>query len=62
MLLTQQNGTFTQEQVIEKAFQKYGKPVSLDFIRDAMMCETLDEAVDVIVTDSYYWDEDPEDL
>jgi hypothetical protein len=56
LLLGDNKMSFTKEQVIKTAAEKYGKPVCIDFIDDAMRCETLEEAVELIITDSYYWD------
>ena len=51
---------FTREDVVITACQQYGGPVCVDFLDDAMKANTLQEAVDIIVTDSYYWDGSPE--
>jgi hypothetical protein len=51
-----QQKTFTEEEVIAEARRQYGKPVCLDFLKDAMMEDTLEKAVEVIILDSVYWD------
>jgi hypothetical protein len=47
---------FAKEDVIKMAKEKYGKPVCIDHLKDAMECDTIEEAVEVILVDSYYWD------
>ena len=47
---------FTREELIAAAVKAYGGPVCADFIDDAMQEETLEDAVEVIVIDSAYWD------
>lgn len=47
---------FTEEEVIEFAFKKYGKPISTDYLSDAMKEETIEEAAEVLIIDSVYWD------
>ena len=47
---------FTEEQVIELAKQRYGKPISIDFLQDAMKEETIEDAVETLLVDSYYCD------
>lgn len=47
---------FTREEIIAEAKKRYGKPVCIDSIQDAMECETLDEAVNVILFESTMWD------
>lgn len=47
---------FTEEEIIEAALKEYGSPVCIDMIKDAMKAETLEEAVQIIVDDSMYWD------
>jgi len=48
--------SFTREQIIEGAFEKYGHPVCTDFIEDALRAPTLEEAIQIIVDDTFYWD------
>lgn len=50
---------FTEEEVIALAKKKYGKPVCVDHLSDAMMCDTLEEAAQTLIDDSVYWDESP---
>jgi hypothetical protein len=47
---------FTEQDVIDVARAKYGKPVCVDMMDEAMLAETLDEAVLVIMLDSAMWD------
>lgn len=47
---------FTREDVVSTARMRYGRPVCVDLIEDALECETLEEAVDLILFDSQYWD------
>ena len=47
---------FTRHDVVAKAFEIYGKPVCVDMLDDAMLEPTLEDAVDVIILDSQYWD------
>jgi hypothetical protein len=47
---------FTKEEVIKAARKEYGSPVCIDMIDEAMKAKTLEEAVEIIVCDSYYWD------
>lgn len=53
---------FTEEQVRAEARRIYGKPISIDMIDEAMREDTLEEAVQVIILDSTYWDEGPAGL
>lgn len=49
--------SFTQEEVIEEAKRMYGgKPICIDCLDDAMMCETLEDAASTLVLDSAMWD------
>lgn len=48
--------SFTEQEVIAQARKEYGKPVCLDMLSDAMREATLEAAVEVIITDSAYWD------
>ena len=50
------NNKFTEEQVIELAREMYGKPICLDMLKDAMMKETVEDAAQVLIIDSAYWD------
>jgi len=45
-----------RDEVIAEARKRYGKPICLDEIEDALLCETLEEAVSVLLIDSAYWD------
>jgi len=47
---------FTREDVIAAAKAKYGKPICVDAMDEAMLESTLDEAVLVILLQSAYWD------
>jgi hypothetical protein len=47
---------FTKEDVIKMAKEKYSKPVCIDRLKDAMECDNIEEAVEVIIVDSYYCD------
>lgn len=47
---------FTEEEIIKAALKEYGRPVCIDMIEDAMKAKTIEEAVEIIVCDSYYWD------
>lgn len=48
--------TFTEEDVKREARRQYGKPICIDQLAEAMQQETLEEAVQVILLDSAYWD------
>lgn len=45
-----------REEVIQAAIKEYEKPISLDFIDDAVNADSIEEAVEILVCDSYYWD------
>lgn len=49
----------TREEIIKEARKRYGAPVCVDFINDALEADSFEDAVEVIVTDSYYWDHAP---
>ena len=48
---------FTEKEIIAAAKEEYDGPICVDMIEDAMKAETLEEAVQIIVSDTYYWDE-----
>ena len=48
--------TFTVEDVKAEARRQYGKPISIDYMEDAMQEPTLQDAVNVILLDSACWD------
>ena len=45
-----------REEVIQAAIKEYGNSISVDFIDDAMNADSIEQAVDILVCDSYYWD------
>lgn len=47
---------FTEQQVIDGAKSQYKGSVCLDQLDEAMRQKTLQEAIDIIVLDSAYWD------
>lgn len=47
---------FTEDELIAAAKARYGKPICIDLLKDAMQCDTLDDAVDTLVLDSAMWD------
>lgn len=47
---------FTREQIIAEAKRQYGKPVCLDRINEAQKEPTLQEAVDMIIINTAYWE------
>jgi hypothetical protein len=47
---------FTKEELFESALNTYGGPICVDLEEYAMKQETLEQAVDVLVVDSIYWD------
>lgn len=47
---------FSQDQVIAEARRRYGGPVCLDCLGEALEEETLQAAVDMILLNSVYWD------
>ncbi len=47
------------DEVIWRAREEYGAPICLDFLKDALEAESLEEAIEILVTDSYYWDYSP---
>ena len=47
---------FTRDEVVDGAFEQYEHDVCLDRLDDAMRCKTLQEAIQVLVDDSMYWD------
>lgn len=47
---------FTEEDVIKAARETYGKPICTDLIKEAMLRDTLEEAVDILLFDSMFWD------
>lgn len=49
---------FTKQQVIDIAYNKYGKPVCTDSLDEAMLLPTLAEAVELVILDSAFWDGD----
>lgn len=53
---------FTEEDVRREARRQYGKKICIDQLNEAMRQPTLQEAVQVIIMDSEYWDYDPADL
>lgn len=48
--------SFTREDVISEARRRYGKPVTVDLIKEAMGEDTLNDAVTLILVDSVMWD------
>jgi hypothetical protein len=46
-----------RETVIQATIKKYGAPICLDCLDEALQCETLEEAIEVLIVDNYYWDE-----
>lgn len=50
----------TEDEVIKEARRRYGAPVCLDLLEDAMSIGDFEEAVEIILIDSYYWDYAPE--
>ncbi len=54
--------TFTKEELIKAASEKYGRPISTDLLDDAMSVLTLEEAIEILIVDSVYWDTDFYDL
>lgn len=49
---------FTEEELVKAASKKYGKPISVDMLDDAMTQPTLEQAIEVLIIDSVYWDGD----
>jgi hypothetical protein len=47
---------FTRDDVVDGAWEKTGKSVCTDRLDEAMRCKTLQEAIDLIVDDTFYWD------
>ncbi len=47
---------FTEDDVKREARQRYGKPICIDMLREAMACDDLESAVMVIMLDSAMWD------
>jgi hypothetical protein len=47
---------FTKEEIIAEAKKRCGAPVCIDSIDDALECETLGEAVNLILFETAMWD------
>ncbi len=48
---------FTKEDVIAGAFARHKKAVSIELIDDAMEEPTLEDAIELILLDTIYWEE-----
>ena len=49
---------FTEEQILEAVKKVYDKGICTDFMDDALCAETLEEAVEILVVDSAFWNGD----
>ena len=47
---------FTEEEIIAASKKEYDGHICVDRIKDAMKAKTFEEAVQIIVDDSMYWD------
>jgi len=47
---------FTEAELITAAKAAYGKPICINLLKDAMQCDTLEDAVETIIMDSAIWD------
>jgi len=47
---------FTKDDVKFEARKRYGKPICIDMLDDAMKCDDLESAVMMIMLDSACWD------
>lgn len=45
-----------EQELIHKAREIHGAPICLDFLDEALRAESMAEAIDILVIDSYYWD------
>lgn len=47
---------FTEDELIAATKAAYRKPICIDMLKDAMQCDTLEDAVSMLVLDSAMWD------
>lgn len=48
--------SISRDELISLAAKEYGGPVCVDMLDEAMKAKTVQEAVDILITDSSYWD------
>lgn len=46
----------SKDELVKLAVDRHGDFVCTDMIDDAMRADTIDEAIDILITDSIYWD------
>lgn len=44
------------EELIQKATEQYGGGICVDMLDEALQQETMQEAIDVLIVDTIYWD------
>jgi len=47
---------FTRDEIVDAAYEKYQKDICIDRLDEAMRCKTFDEAVQLLIDDTLYWD------
>jgi hypothetical protein len=47
---------FTEAELVDLAHKQYGKPISLDMLEEAMKYDAIEEAAELLIIDSQYWD------
>lgn len=46
----------SEDDLVGLALEQYGRPICTDMLDEAMKAETVQEAIDILITDSAYWD------
>lgn len=46
----------SEDDLVDMALEQYGRPICTDMLDEAMKAKTVQEAVDILITDSQYWD------